>query len=288
MKRILILGAYGMLGSQIFKTLFHSGLDVFGTIHGAKKNIFPKKLEQCLVEDIDVYDFDSVEKIIKTIQPNIVINCIGIVKQKNESCIENIYINSLLPHKINSISSNLNFKFIHISTDCVFSGDKGLYIESDYSDARDLYGKSKFLGEPLGENSLTLRTSIIGHEVKKPNFGLLEWILSQEKKVYGYSNAYFSGVTTNELSIFINELIAGEFSIFGLYHISSTRISKYDLLIKIRNQYKLNLEIIPSDELCIDRSLISEKLKLTVGYSAPDWDDMLSTMYAENCLWKKV
>ena len=282
MNNILILGAYGMLGSQIFKTLFRRDYSVFGTIRGPKKNIFTDDLENFLIEFVDVYDFNSLKKNIEIVKPKIVINCIGNIKQKNESYIENIYLNSLLTHKINALSSNLNFKLIHISTDCVFSGDKGNYLESDFSDARDLYGKSKFLGEPVGINSLTLRTSIIGHEVNKPNFGLLEWVLSQKNQVFGFTNSFFSGVTTNELSKLIAHLVSNQLLVNGLYHVSSTRISKYDLLLKIRDIYNLNLEIIPSGKLSIDRSLNSKKLKLAIGYSPPNWDDMLSSMFLEN------
>lgn len=282
MNNILILGVYGMLGSQLFKTLFRRDSSIFGTIRGPKKNFFNDDLENFLIEYVDVYDFNSLKENIEIVKPKIVINCIGNIKQKNESYIENIYLNSLFTHKINALSSNLNFKLIHISTDCVFSGDKGNYLESDFSDARDLYGRSKFLGEPVGFNSLTLRTSIIGHELSKPNFGLLEWVLSQKNQVFGYSNSFFSGVTTNELSRLIAQLVSNHLLINGLYHVSSTRISKYDLLLKIREIYNLNLEIIPSGELSIDRSLNSNKLKLAIGYSPPNWDDMLSTMFFEN------
>jgi dTDP-4-dehydrorhamnose reductase len=166
---------------------------------------------------------------------------------------------------------------IFISTDCVFSGKKGFYSELDNPDPIDVYGQTKLLGEPSGKNVLTIRTSIIGHELNNSQ-GLLEWFLSQNKVCKGYTSAFFSGFPTTYLAkIFLEFIISNEFS--GLYHIASKPISKYELLLLIKEIYGLNIHIVPSDEIVIDRSLNGALFEKASGFISPEWPELVEFMY---------
>jgi dTDP-4-dehydrorhamnose reductase len=211
----------------------------------------------------------------------VVINCIGLIKQRENvnNLLDVLPINSLFPHQLSEICKQYDVRLIHISTDCVFSGKKGGYVESDKSDAENLYGISKYLGEiNHKENCVTLRTSIIGHELNSKK-ALLEWFLSQELSVKGYRKAVFSGLTTNELSKVIRDIVIPNKSLAGLFHISSKAIDKYSLLKMISEVYNKKIEIISDDSLIIDRSLDSSYFTKTTGYIAPDWHDMIKEMY---------
>ncbi len=272
--KILILGSNGMLGSTLYKYLkYKKNIHVLGTsreskrIRGQDKNIILK---------FDVNFLKSLEKKIRTISPDIIINCIGIVKSeviKHKSTY--VYkINSKLPKFLNYISKKNNFKLIHISTDCVFSGLKKNYSEKHKPDPKDLYGKSKLNGEFSSRKNLVIRTSIIGHEINNKR-GLLEWFPKQKKDVYGYKNAYFSGLTTYEISKIIYNKILFNKKIFGLYHISGNKISKYKLLQKIKKIYKLKLNLIKENYFIIDRSLDCSKFLKRTGYKKVNWNKMI-------------
>ena len=272
--KILILGSNGMLGSTLYKYLkYKKNIQVLGTsrnskiIRGQDKNIILK---------FEIDFLRSLEKKIRKISPNVIINCIGIVKSevsKHKSTY--VYkINSKLPKFLNYISTKNNFKLIHISTDCVCSGLRKNYSEKHKPDPKDLYGKSKLNGEFSSTKNLVIRTSIIGHELNNKR-GLLEWFLKQRKEVYGYENAYFSGLTTYELSKIIYNKILFNKKIFGLYHISGNKISKYRLLQKIKKIYKLNLKLNKENYFIIDRSLDCSKFVKKTGYKKMDWNKMI-------------
>ena len=283
MQRILILGGNGMIGHQLLKSYQHKFI-VKTTL---KKNeseynkygIFNKKNSYF---DIDAKNFLSIERCITDFKPNIVINAIGITKKiaskRNQN--ECNVINSELPIKLAEFSDKIIFKLIHLSTDCVFSGNKGQYSETDPTDCNDIYGISKVNGEIDGKkNVLTLRKSTIGFEIGETKHGLLEWVLSMKGTIYGYKKAVFSGVTTLELSKIIEFIILNNIKIYGIWHIASEPISKYDLLKKIQTLFiKDDLTILSDENYVCDRSLRSLKFDKFIKYVIPTWDQMLKEL----------
>ena len=276
-KKILILGASGMLGHIVFLKLFNNKkFSTFGTVR--KKNIFKlKKINKNIIY-LNLKDLKKLEITISKLEPDFIINCAGVIKQKiNSSKNKDIYlINSILPNFINSISNKYNFKFIQISTDCVFNGKKGKYTEKDKRNASDIYGLSKKIGEVDSENCITLRTSIIGHELNSSK-SLLEWFLSQPSEICGYKKAFFSGLTTTELSRILEKTISKK-NISGIFNLSSKRISKYHLLLKLNNIYNKQIKIIPSNKIAIDRSLNGSKFKMKFRIKVNSWEKMLKNM----------
>lgn len=276
--KIIILGAGGMLGSALFHLLPSENNEVFGT--------FRKKTdsEKCKINKSErsIYDFDALKQsdldfIIEEISPDLIINCIGIIKQLNVSNdpLYVIPINSLLPHMLAKIVYGTKIRLIHISTDCVFDGKTGFYTETDKPNADDLYGKSKELGEVKNnKNVITLRTSLIGHELNT-NHSLVDWFLSKTGKIEGFKNAIFSGLTTVEMSKVISNFVIPNHELFGLYHVSVDPISKYELLQLIKDIYEHNIEIIPNYVVSLDRSLNSDKFRRESGYQPSDWKSMI-------------
>jgi len=280
--RILVLGASGMLGNAIFRYLSaDKSASVYGSIRGRNyKNLFPPNLISSIIDDVDVENFDSVVDIFIKLQPTIVVNCIGLVKQLEDSemPLKAIPINSMLPHRIAKLCQLQGARFIHFSTDCVFSGAKGNYSEWDFPDANDLYGRTKLLGEVDYTHAITLRTSIIGHEIIE-NRSLIGWFLSQSSKVKGYRQAIFSGLPTVEVASVIRDYVIPRMDLRGVYHLSANPINKYDLLCKVSMVYGKNIEIDPYDDFVIDRSLDSSRFRNITGYSAPEWGDLIEEMY---------
>lgn len=282
--RILVLGATGMLGSTVFK-YFSACPDVsaFGTLRNrAALKYFDESIRARLFSGVDLLDHDALVRVIAEVRPDVVINCIGLIKQfsdaKDPLCA--LPINSMLPHRLANVCELIGARLIHISTDCVFSGRKGMYVESDISDAEDLYGKSKYIGEVTDrEHVLTLRTSIIGHELDS-HASLVDWFLSQQGSVKGYEKAVFSGLTTLEVSRVLKEFVLPARELHGLYHLSVNPIDKFSLLSEIARVYQKDITIIPDSELIIDRSLDSSRFRAAVGYVPPSWVDLISTMYA--------
>lgn len=274
--KILVLGSNGMIGNTIFSYLSKvNGFEVYGS--EKRKSIQKNILVLNTLNQNDLKYFFHRNFF------DVVINCIGITKHRSEIEYPDyvISLNSLLPWKLNNFSKKYNFRLIQISTDCVFSGKKGNYNENDISDASDIYGKSKSLGEIINEKKcVTIRTSTIGHEVIYKN-GLLEWFLSQ-KECKGYANAIFSGFPTIVLAQIIHKYIIPNQNLFGLYHIGSNSISKYDLLKKINFLYKKKINLIFDDTVVINRSLNSEKFKLVTGYNPPEWNELLEIMRKNN------
>lgn len=280
-RKILILGITGMLGHISFIHLNKNyKLDVYGVCSKKnKKLIIKEKPLYFLIDKIFFSDdlFESCSKIFKKINPDYVINCIGIVKQSsNINDINNTYlINSIFPNFLSASSKIFNFKLFNVSTDCVFNGKKGNYTEKDSPNAEDLYGISKIKGEINNcKNTITLRTSIIGPEIKLSK-GLFGWFKYEEGLIQGYKNAYFSGLTTLELSSIFEKLIFIDKKISGLFHISSKKISKFDLLNLINQIYNLNKQITPNTTFELDRSLNSNKFKKLTKIKINNWSNML-------------
>lgn len=267
MRKILILGSAGMLGHMVYNYLNEEKrYELIGTSFRTKANANSHRL--------DITDKLAVESFIKYVKPDIVINCIGVLiraSQQNPS--DAIYINSYFPHQLSNILRVIGGKLIHISTDCVFSGKKGEYSETDIRDADDIYGRSKALGEVINEHDLTLRTSIIGPELKESGEGLFDWFMKQKGEVAGFKKAFWGGVTTLELAKVINDIIEQNYT--GLLHITNgTKISKYDLIHLFKCIWgKNNINIKSIDGKSYDKSLVS--LRTDINLNIPQYKKML-------------
>jgi dTDP-4-dehydrorhamnose reductase len=234
------------------------------------------------LENVDAYDFASVESAITQCQPDVVVNAVGIVKQLPiaKDPISCLTVNSLFPHKVQKVCDSLGARLIHISTDCVFSGKKGNYTEDDYTDPEDLYGMSKLIGEVTTGTALTLRTSIIGREISKiSHMGLIEWFLSNNNKaVNGFTKAIYTGFPTIVLAEVVADVIENHKDLSGLYHISTEPINKYELLSLVRDAMNLPIQINPFDGVPLDASLNSDRFKTATGYAAPSWPALVQSM----------
>jgi len=233
-----------------------------------------------VVSGIDVTEFDQLDEVIANHRPDYVINCVGIIKQRHaaKADIPSITVNSLLPHRLAATVGAWGGRVIHFSTDCVFSGKRGGYTEEDDSDAEDLYGKSKFLGEVKTDNALTLRTSIIGRELVEHR-SLLDWFRSQNHRtVKGFRRVIYAGVTTNQMAEVVTGILQRDAPLSGLYQIVSDPISKYDLLCLLRDAYQLDIEIIPDDAFACDRSMKGDKFSAVTGYTSPPWPELVKNL----------
>jgi dTDP-4-dehydrorhamnose reductase len=281
--KVLILGAGGMLGNAVIRVMRENQhLDVFGTVRSNNiPQTFSKETDTKIITGFDVTDSDSLVKLFTKIKPDVAINCIGLVKQLAEvdDPLIVLPINAMLPHQLANLCALAGARLVHISTDCVFSGTKGNYKETDTSDATDLYGKSKYIGEVDYPHAITLRTSIIGHELQSAH-GLVSWFLAQKGSCKGFKRAVFSGLPTTVLASIIRDTVLPKPELCGVYHVAAKPISKYDLLNLVAQVYGINIDIIPDDQLVIDRSLNAEKFKSATGYEAPLWDDLIRTMHA--------
>ena len=278
--KVLILGASGMLGGSILRHFYEEEIyDVYGSVRSNEYQETLSLYQTVLIPDIS--NFKKLKKTISNLRPNFVINCIGIIKQHDLSSdyIQSIIINSLFPHQLASICKSINAKLIHFSTDCVFNGVNGNYDEKYPPCSNDIYGLTKTLGEINYDNHLTIRTSIIGHELKT-NVSLVDWFLNQKHSVNGYNKAYFSGLATIHLAEILHNFLLDE-KIYGLYHLSSVRISKYELLLKIKEKYNKEITINKSSSVQIDRSLNSERIQKKYGISIKTWDDQIEMMHKE-------
>lgn len=279
--RILILGGSGMLGHRLWINLREEH-EVWVTVRG-EHNPFPNVPEfpeGFIRYRVDAMIFDEVISALASIQPDLVINCIGLIKQRGDIANDpllSISLNALFPHRVSLICQAAKIRMIHISTDCVFSGKKGNYIEADQSDAEDLYGRTKFLGELHYPHTVTLRTSIIGQELKTRH-GLIEWLITQTGTIRGYRNAIYTGFTTDELARIISQYIIPNQGLSGLYHVSSDPISKYDLLCLAREAFNKKIAIMPDDVFSCDRSLDSTRFRQATGYQPVSWQKMIADL----------
>tara|TARA_A100001011_G_scaffold359820_2_gene406630 strand:- start:699 stop:1577 length:879 start_codon:yes stop_codon:yes gene_type:complete len=276
--KIYILGITGMLGSKLFQEFFEKNYKVRGSSRLILKEL--NKYKSFIDSNIDVYDLDKLKSKIMNFKPEIIINCIGLIKQKINKIDEKdiFYINSIFPHELYKISELMKAKLIHFSTDCVFDGKTGNYDDNQIPNALDVYGFSKKLGEINYKNSLTIRTSIIGHEMKS-KYSLLEWFLNKKKNCEGYSKAYFSGLPTIEIFEFLEKYILNNKNICGIYNLSSNKISKFELLNLIAKTYSKNIKIKKNRNFKIDRSLNSKKLKKITSYKNPSWNQLVKKMF---------
>lgn len=287
---VLILGASGMLGSQLFLEISNDPkFKVFGTIRDAEiSKCFPSELINQLILVGDLSDKEDLNRIFKISIPDVVINCISLKRTLHNNFEELIKIYSLLPRRLASICRLNNSRLILISSDAVFSGKDGNYDEYSIPDAEDGYGISKILGEINGEHILTIRTSIIGHELRGKD-GLLEWLLAQDRACKGYTKAIYTGLPAVVVARIIKKyFISNEFSLVGLYNLASQPISKFDLLSLISNKYQLGISITPDPSLSIDRSLSAKRFTEDTGCKIPSWPMLINNMYSSYIEYKSL
>lgn len=283
--KILVFGAGGMIGSAIFRVLHsNNSWNILGTVRKEQdKKLFAAKQSTNLVVVSDVLNNDLLIKTFVEYKPDVVINCIGLTKhhQTSEVPLLAIPLNSLLPHRMAQLCSLISARFIHISTDCVFSGSQGSYSEKSEADAQDLYGKSKLLGEVVHDShALTLRTSTIGHELNT-SYGLLEWFLGQKGSCSGFNKAIFSGLPNIVLAEVIRDYVIPNANLHGLYHVGAKPIGKYELLQLIAKEYQKSIDIAQDNDFKIDRSLNSEKFYKATGYYPLDWPVLIRSMHLD-------
>jgi len=291
MMRVLILGGSGMLGHKLWQ-VFNDQFETYVTLRlwlNSYKGygIFDPARA---IDSVHAENFDSVVLAVDAVRPLVVVNCIGIVKQAESAKdpLVTIEINSLFPHRLARFCQEKGIRLIHISTDCVFSGRKGNYVENDVADADDLYGRTKFLGELSYRRSLTLRTSMIGRELKS-SYGLIEWFLRQEgKTVDGYARAIFSGFTTIRLAEIIARIIKEQPDMEGVWHLASEPISKFDLLSIVKQVYQLKIQITRDETVVCDRSLNADRFRKVTGFAEPSWHDMIERMYLDKTPYSEL
>lgn len=278
--RVLVLGASGMLGHVMLRVLSEqNGFTVFGTLRSPNSTLKELAPRAHLLHGIHADQVDSLTVAFVQSRPQVVINCVGLVKQLSHAGdpLEAIPINGLLPHRLAKLCELVDARLVHISTDCVFSGVQGNYRESDLPDAQDLYGRSKLIGEVDAPNAIVLRTSIIGHELAGGH-GLVEWFLSQTESVKGYTDAIFSGLPTYELSRVVRDWVIPDTQLHGLYHVAAAPIAKYELLRLVNNAYEKNCHIRPDGLVKINRSLDATRFREATGYVAPEWPELIAKM----------
>jgi dTDP-4-dehydrorhamnose reductase len=297
--RILVIGANGMLGHKLYQRL--SGrFEVFGSIRGEFASVerFGMFDRNTIIENVDGTDDRALRACLEQARPDYVINAAGVIKQVDAATdtLQNLLINAVLPHRLARLSQECGFRFITIGTDCVFSGKKGNYSETDQPDARDVYGMTKLLGEVASGgnasvneraasaatgNHLTIRTSIIGRELGSQH-SFVEWFLANRGgSVKGYVNAIYSGFPTVVMADLIADLIEHHPDLCGLFHLSSDPISKYHLLQLINRHYDANVEIEPYEDYKIDRSLDSSEFRRATSFAPAPWDEMIAHMAAD-------
>ncbi|NBQ69467.1 MAG: SDR family oxidoreductase [Nitrosomonadaceae bacterium] len=279
--RVLVLGASGMLGNAMLRVVSgQESWSVYGTLRSPNPALQALAPKAQLLHGIHADQPDSLLAAFAHSRPEVVINCVGLVKQlaSADDPLEAIPINALLPHRLARLCELAQARLVHVSTDCVFSGCKGMYRESDMPDAEDLYGRSKLLGEVSDRHAITLRTSIIGHELGRDH-GLVGWFLSQQGRIKGYTEAIFSGLPTFELARVVRDHVIPNTDLHGLYHVAAEPISKHDLLQIVNRIYGKALQIEPDDRVKINRSLDASRFKEATGYVAPAWSDLIAQMH---------
>lgn len=283
--RILILGASGMLGHKLWQLLPQRFPETFATIRSRRGIIGACGLfdDERVLEGIDALDFAAVGAAIDRLRPQIIVNCIAVTKRRDAStdALASIALNALLPHRLGQWSAARGSRVIHFSTDCVFSGRTGRYSEASLTDADDLYGRTKALGEIAGPGLLTLRSSFIGRELAH-GAELLEWVLAQRgRRINGYRRAFFTGVSTLFMARLVGDIIAHHPQLSGLYNIASEVITKFDLLCLARDAFGLDVQIEPDDGFVCRRDLDGEKLRKTTGIIVPPWRAAMAELAAD-------
>ena len=279
---ILVLGATGLLGNAVFRSMSKtSGARVIGTIRReeVRKLFAPEHAPRLeLIDDVD--DSDQLARLFDAAAPDVVINCVAVGRPAPADPMRSIRIYSVLPHRLSHLCKRAGARLIQMSSDGVFSGSRGSYTEDDAPDADDVYGISKRLSEISEPHAVTLRTSIIGHELQSGS-GLLEWFLSQQGQCRCYTKAIFSGFPTIVLADLIRDFVIPRPDLSGVFHLATRPISKFDLLQLVAQRYGKAIELIPDDRASPDRSLNAERFTGITGYVAPEWPELVDAMHRD-------
>jgi dTDP-4-dehydrorhamnose reductase len=286
--RVLVLGAAGMLGHKLLQRL-RAEHEAAGTIRDAAPDAgLSRALPGVkLYPGVDASNLASIERALDDWQAQVVLNCIGIIKQSKAASdpLPSIAINALLPHQLAQMAAARGARLINFSTDCVFSGRRGNYVEDDEPDPVDLYGRSKLLGEVTAPNALTLRTSIVGRELRG-HLGLIDWFLSQRGgRINGYTRALYSGLTTLAAADLVAWLIRAHPELQGVWQVSGEPISKFDLLQIVKRVYRVDIDIAPDQQFVCDRRLDSTRFRQRTGWRPPSWEDMIAAMHREEGMY---
>ena len=279
--RIIILGGTGMLGHRLWQHFSPRYLGTYATVRQrravyARHGIFE---DDRVIDCVDVENFPELSGVLKSVRPDFILNCIGVTKRHKDAdaALQAITLNALLPNRLAAWGAEHGAKVVNFSTDCVFDGEKGNYGEESPTNATDLYGKTKALGEIQGPHALTLRSSFIGCELEGGT-ELLEWFLSQKGTVRGFKNALYSGFTTLELSRIVEDILLHHPDLHGLYNVSSEVISKFDLLTLIKEKMRLEVELVPEENFHCKRNLDSSRFRKELGYVPPSWESMVEEL----------
>lgn len=291
--RILVLGGTGMLGHKLFQGLSQIYEDTYATV---RRSVSQAPFDRVpffhtgkVIENVEVTDFARVARVIDDLKPDYVLNCVGVIKQRNKelSPVSCITLNALLPHKLAEMTQSYGGRVIHFSTDCVFDGKTGGYTEEDFSNATDIYGRTKALGEITSENALTLRTSIIGRELVG-HASLLDWFLAQEgKTIRGFTNAIYSGVTTTQMVKIVSLILKNHPGLSGLFQVVADPINKFDLLMLARKIFDRNVHVEAYADFQIDRSMRGDKFTQATGYRSPGWPALMQDLADETEQYQK-
>lgn len=280
--RILVLGVTGMIGSAMFRVLTaDSAHETLGTVRSANDlRFFGGLAAKQIATDVDVENYDALVRTLVSVRPEVVVNCVGATKHKaaGNDPLTAIRMNAMLPHRLAKLCEGFDARLIHVSTDCVFSGRQGNYVEGNLPDAEDVYGRTKALGEVDYPHAVTLRTSTIGHELHG-SCGLLEWFLTQQNRCQGFRRAVFSGLPSVIFAQIVRDLVIPRRELHGLYHVAGRPIAKSELLKIIAGVYEKSIEIVPDDTFVIDRSLNAERFCAVTGYQPPDWATLIKAMH---------
>jgi dTDP-4-dehydrorhamnose reductase len=280
--KILVLGATGLLGNAVFRSMSKtSGARVEGTIrHEAARGLFAPEHAARLTVVEDLEHPHALARLFDGAGPDVVVNCVAVGRPAPADPMRSILVHSVLPRRLLHLCGLSGARLIQIGSDGVFSGKRGAYTEDDVPDADDIYGISKLLGEVAAPHAITLRTSIIGHELQSGS-GLLEWFLSQQDQCRCYTRAIFSGFPTIVLADLIRDVVIPRPDLQGVYHVTTRSISKFDLLQLVARRYGKAIQLIPDDRASPDRSLVAARFEKATGYVAPDWPTLVDLMYCD-------
>jgi len=282
--RALVLGGAGMLGHRLWRELT-SRMEAYVALRRPFRDYASLDYfdERRVIDGIDATSDDDLDRALSVARPDVVVNAVGVVKQHREATntANTIAVNSLLPHRLADRCSDAGARLIQISTDCVFLGTRGSYTEADAPDANDLYGRSKVLGEVSREHCLTVRTSMVGREIRSAH-GLIEWFFSQRgRTVPGFTRALFSGLTTLELSRVLADIVERHPDLHGVWHVAGEPTTKFDLLTIVNDAFGLGSTLEPNDSFVCDRTLDASRFMNATGYKPPTWATMVAELAAD-------